>query len=142
MPQPAKRTLDLADPSTHPVVPLATQLSGGLRPGNCDPACYAGRPPLGAKAKGGYTRKSEQERLLEVEQKIEQLRAKKQQLEAKVKEKERKERTPRLIQIGAIFEKWCGLQSVEEAEVIAKAISEQGKQWREAQNPPSRGGEH
>lgn len=87
-------------------------------------------------------RKSEQERLVELEQKMQQLKAQKQQIEARVKQKERKERTRRLVQIGAIFEKWCELQSVEEAEVIAKAISDQVKEWRAAQNPPSRGGEH
>lgn len=68
-------------------------------------------------------RKSEQERLLEVEQKIEQLRAQKQQLETRVKEKERKERTRRLIQVGAVFEKWWDVQTPEEAELLIKAIN-------------------
>ncbi|KAB3587237.1 hypothetical protein GAY21_23525 [Phocaeicola vulgatus] len=67
-------------------------------------------------------RKSEQERLREVEQKIEQLRAQKQQLETRVKEKERKERTRRLIQIGAVFEKWWDVQTPEEAELLIKAM--------------------
>ncbi|MEB8615820.1 DUF3847 domain-containing protein [Bacillus cereus] len=67
-------------------------------------------------------RKSEQERLHEVEQKIEQLRAQKQQLETRVKEKERKERTRRLIQIGAVFEKWWDVQTPDEAEWMIKAM--------------------
>ncbi|QQE76756.1 hypothetical protein KDJ56_22050 (plasmid) [Brevibacillus composti] len=73
-------------------------------------------------------RKSETERLQEIEQKIVQLRAQKQQIETRVKQKERKERTRKLIQIGAIFEKWCDIQSVEEAELVAKSISEKVKE--------------
>lgn len=71
-------------------------------------------------------RKSEKERLLEVEQKIEQLRAQKQQLETRVKEKERKERTRRLIQIGAVFEKWWDVQTPEEAEALIEDMAAQG----------------
>lgn len=49
-------------------------------------------------------RKTDEERLQELEKKIEQAKAKKLQIERRMKEKERKERTRRLIQVGAIFE--------------------------------------
>ncbi|NOU56225.1 hypothetical protein HN020_16030 [Brevibacillus borstelensis] len=71
-------------------------------------------------------RKSELERLQEIEQKIVQLRAQKQQLEARVKQKERKERTRRLIQIGATFEKWWDIRTHEEAEWFIKKLEAQG----------------
>lgn len=87
-------------------------------------------------------RKSEAERLQEIEQKIVQLRAQKQQIEAKVKQKKRKERTRQLIQIGAIFEKWCDIQNVGEAELIAKSIGDKIKgqlqKFREQQQPKDR----
>jgi ATP-dependent Clp protease ATP-binding subunit ClpA len=71
-------------------------------------------------------RKSELERLQEIEQKIVQLRAQKQQLEARVKQKERKERTRRLIQIGATFEKWWDVRTHEEADWLIKSLEAQG----------------
>lgn len=71
-------------------------------------------------------RKSELERLQEIEQKIVQLRAQKQQLEARVKQKERKERTRRLIQIGATFEKLWDVRTHEEAEWFIKKLEAQG----------------
>ncbi len=49
-------------------------------------------------------RKTDEERLQELEKKIEQAKAKKLQIERRMKEKERKERTRRLIQVRAIFE--------------------------------------
>jgi len=49
-------------------------------------------------------RKTDEERLQELEKKIGQAKAKKLQIERRMKEKERKERTRRLIQVGAIFE--------------------------------------
>jgi len=60
--------------------------------------------------------------LQELEEKIEKMKAKKQQIEARKKEKERKARTRRLIQVGAIFESHFDIQSEEEAEKIAKAL--------------------
>lgn len=60
-----------------------------------------------------------EEILQELEEKIEKMKAKKQQVEARKKEKER---TRRLIQVGAIFEKYFEIQSEEEAEKIAKAL--------------------
>lgn len=50
-------------------------------------------------------RRSPEEQLSELERKIEQLKARKQQLQSKISQKERKERTRRLIQVGAILEK-------------------------------------
>lgn len=51
------------------------------------------------------TRRSPEEQLNDLEKRMDQLKAKKQQLQVKINQKERKERTRRLIQIGAIFEK-------------------------------------
>ena len=51
-----------------------------------------------------------------LEEKMEQLKARKQQIESRLKEKERKERTHRLIQIGAIFEKYFDIADVDQAE--------------------------
>jgi|Go1ome_4_1110791.scaffolds.fasta_scaffold05729_1 uncharacterized protein YlxW (UPF0749 family) len=54
------------------------------------------------------TRKSEQEKLADLTQKIEQLQAQKSALEKKVKADERKRRTKRLIEIGATVEAYVG----------------------------------
>ncbi|OMD08213.1 hypothetical protein [Paenibacillus odorifer] len=67
-------------------------------------------------------RRSPEERVAEIEKKMEQLKAKKQQLEEQVSQKERKERTRRLIQIGAIMESNFGLESLEEAEWVAEQV--------------------
>lgn len=67
-------------------------------------------------------KRTDEEILQELEDKIEKMKAKKQQVEVRKKEKERKERTRRLIQVGAIFEKYFEIQSEEEAEKIAKAL--------------------
>ena len=67
-------------------------------------------------------KRTDEEILQELEEKIEKMKAKKQQVEARKKEKERKERTRRLIQVGAIFEKYFEIQNEEEAEKIAKAL--------------------
>jgi hypothetical protein len=66
-------------------------------------------------------KRTDEEILQELEEKIGKMKAK-QQVEARKKEKERKERTRRLIQVGAIFEKYFEIQSEEEAEKIAKAL--------------------
>jgi hypothetical protein len=96
-------------------------------------------------------RKSELERLQEIEQKIVQLRAQKQQLEARVKQKERKERTRRLIQIGAMFEKWWDVRTHEEAEWFIKKLEAQGLEpdkmkdavrKRRGQQPAAQEGNH
>jgi hypothetical protein len=67
-------------------------------------------------------RKTPQERLEEMEQKMEQLKAKKLQLQAQVSQQERKARTRRLIEIGAIFEKNFDIDSVETAQKMALAL--------------------
>lgn len=67
-------------------------------------------------------RKTDEEKLQELEQKMEQIKARKQQVEARLKEKERKARTKRLIEVGAIFEKYFEIEGQEEAEKIAKSL--------------------
>lgn len=54
------------------------------------------------------TRKSDQEKLADLTQKIEQLQARKAELAKKVKADERKRRTKRLIEIGATVEAYVG----------------------------------
>ena len=76
-------------------------------------------------------RKTDVERLRELEEKMEQIKARKQQVESRLKEKERKERTRRLIQVGAIFEKYFDIVGVDQAEKIAfgmKKIVEKNKE--------------
>jgi hypothetical protein len=65
------------------------------------------------------TRKTDEDRLQELEEKIEQIKARKQQVENRIKQKERKERTRRLIQVGAVFEKYFEIEGEEEAEQVA-----------------------
>ena len=50
-----------------------------------------------------------------MKKKIKEMEAKKQQLDARVKEKERKARTKRLIEVGALIEKHFEIQGEEEA---------------------------
>jgi flagellin-specific chaperone FliS len=69
-------------------------------------------------------RKTDEERLRELEEKMEQMKARKQQVENRMKEKERKERTRRLIQVGAIFEKYFDIVGVDQAEKIAFGLKE------------------
>lgn len=67
-------------------------------------------------------RKTDEERLQELEKQMEQIKARKQQVESRLKEKERKERTKRLIEVGAIFEKYFEIEGQEEAEKIAISL--------------------
>lgn len=81
-------------------------------------------------------RKSYEERLKELDEQLEQIRAKKQQVESRLKEKERKERTRRLIQVGAIFESNFGFEAKnpltqEKAEQIALGLSKYVKENKE-----------
>ena len=69
-------------------------------------------------------RKTDVERLRELEEKMEQMKARKQQVESRLKEKERKERTRRLIQVGAIFEKYFDIAGEDQAEKIAFALQD------------------
>lgn len=64
-------------------------------------------------------RKTDDERLQALEEKMAQIKAKKQQLASRIQSKERKERTRRLIQVGAIFVKHFEIQDPEHAEKIA-----------------------
>ena len=70
------------------------------------------------------SRNTDEERLRKLEERMEQLTARKQQIESRLKEKERKERTRRLIQIGAIFEKYFDIEGVDQAEKIAFGLKE------------------
>ncbi|KZR60602.1 hypothetical protein [Pseudobacillus badius] len=68
-------------------------------------------------------RKTDEERLRELEEKMQQLKAQKQQVASRLKEKERKARTKRLIEVGAIFEKHFKITGPEEAEKVALILS-------------------
>lgn len=63
------------------------------------------------------SKKTESERIKELEEKIAQMKAQKQKLENRQKEKERKARTKRLIQIGALAEKYIAKGQVWTPEV-------------------------
>lgn len=67
-------------------------------------------------------RKTDEEKLQDLEKQMEQIKARKQQVETRLKEKERKQRTKRLIEVGAIFEKYFEIEGKEEAEKIALAF--------------------
>lgn len=56
----------------------------------------------------------EQEKLKKIEEQIANLKARKQKLLNKEKEQERKERTKRLIQLGATVEKVLGTRTADE----------------------------
>ena len=71
--------------------------------------------------------KMSNERIESIEKKIEQLKAQKQAIVQREKEKERKARTRRLIQIGALFEKYIGIDTVEGTEEWLKEHTGQQK---------------
>lgn len=68
--------------------------------------------------------KAGEEKIQELDTKINQLVMRKQRLENRMKEQERKKRTRRLIQVGAIFEKYFDIEGEENAEKIALAYSD------------------
>ena len=72
------------------------------------------------------------EKIDKIEQKINQLRAQKQAILAREKEKERKARTRRLIQIGAIIEN-IGIDNVELADKFKAYFenNDKSKAWLE-----------
>lgn len=70
------------------------------------------------------TRKTDDERLQELEEKIAQIKAQKQQLANRIQTKERKERTRRLIQVGAIFEKYFDIVGEDQAEKVAYGLKD------------------
>ncbi|MED4402243.1 hypothetical protein ABET41_12560 [Metabacillus fastidiosus] len=69
-------------------------------------------------------KKTEEERLRELDEQIEKIKARKQQLESQMREKERKARTKRLIEVGAIFEKYFDIVGEDQAEQIAYGMKE------------------
>lgn len=64
-------------------------------------------------------RKTDAERLENYAKKIKQMETKKERLAKQLKEKERKARTRRLIQVGAIFEDYFDIEDKEQAEKYA-----------------------
>lgn len=76
-------------------------------------------------------RKSDAERLEELEIKMNQIKEKKEQIANRLKEKERKKRTRRLIQMGAIFEKYFSLNDSAEAEKVAFGLQKRVEKNRE-----------
>lgn len=68
--------------------------------------------------------KTGEEKIQELDTRINQLEMRKQRLENRMKEQERKKRTRRLIQVGAIFEKYFDIEGEENAEKIALAYSD------------------
>jgi hypothetical protein len=69
-------------------------------------------------------RKTDAERLQELEEKMEQIKARKQQVASRMQAKERKERTRRLIQVGAIFEKYFDIVGEDQAEKVAYGMKD------------------
>jgi len=67
-------------------------------------------------------RKTDLERIQELEEQMEKIKARKDQVESRLKEKERKARTKRLIEVGAIFEKYFEIEGQEQAEKIGIAL--------------------
>lgn len=63
--------------------------------------------------------KTHGEKLQELDTKINQLIARKELMKNRFKERERKQRTRRLIQVGAIFEKYFEIEGQEQAEKVA-----------------------
>ena len=69
-----------------------------------------------------------EDKLKKIDEKMAQLKAQKQALLNIEKKKERKERTHRLIQIGAIIEKYFDISTIEEAEALGEiATADQQK---------------
>ena len=69
-------------------------------------------------------RKTDEERLQELEEKMEQIKARKQQIASRIQQKERKDRTRRLIQVGAIFEKYFDVVGEDQAEKVAYGMKD------------------
>lgn len=89
-------------------------------------------------------RRSPEERLAELNKKMEQLKAQKQRVQAQVSQKERKERTRRLIQVGAIFEKEfpkIADLTLEQVGKLANALGELVKETKEAQAAENKKGD-
>ena len=65
-----------------------------------------------------------EDKLKKLDEQISKLKAQKQAILNRDRAKDRKARTRRLIQIGAVFEKCLEINSVEEAEAFARIASE------------------
>ncbi|MFB5678810.1 hypothetical protein [Paenibacillus terreus] len=71
---------------------------------------------------GTQKRKTPEQKLIEIEEKVKQLKARQQKIKSQVSQQERKARTRRLIQVGAMFEKYFETQTFDEAEALAKKL--------------------
>ncbi len=69
------------------------------------------------------TTRTDEDRLKELDEQMEKIKARKQQIANRMRDKERKARTKRLIEVGAIFEKHFEFEGQEDAEKIALALS-------------------
>lgn len=61
-----------------------------------------------------------EDKLRKIDEQMAQLKAKKQAILNREKEQERKDRTRRLIQMGAVIEKYFDIHTVEEAEALSQ----------------------
>ena len=86
-----------------------------------------------SKMKGEEHMKTEQDKLQEVEKKIEQLKNQKRKILNAQKEKERRERTHRLIERGAILESLIEQADSYSNEEIKTMLEQALSQWRERQ---------
>jgi hypothetical protein len=89
-------------------------------------------------------RRSPEERLAELNKKMEQLKAQKQRVQAQLSQKERKDRTRRLIQVGAIFEKQFPKMAdftMEQVSELASALGDLVKEKQAAQTSASKEGD-
>lgn len=71
------------------------------------------------------------DRLKKIDEQVARLKAQKQAILNRDRAKDRKVRTRRLIQIGAIIEKCLDINSVEEAEAFAGIVAEDGEKLKE-----------
>lgn len=67
-------------------------------------------------------RKTDEERLRELEEQMNKMKIRKQQITSRVEQQKRKARTKRLIEVGAIFEKHFEIEGQEQAEKLAIAL--------------------
>mgnify|MGYP001052199431 CR=1 FL=1 len=72
--------------------------------------------------------KESNDKVKDLDEKIKQLQAQKQQLLNKVKEEERRKRTKRLIEVGAIMDS-VGMLSVKQAMAFKNALTSDKKDW-------------
>lgn len=68
--------------------------------------------------------RSMEERLSDLQKRKQQLIEQEKLIKAKMSQQERKQRTRRLIQEGAVFEKYLGIENAAEAEAVCKYLVE------------------